>query len=131
MAHLAKNSELRPFQWKNRLLLVFAPSTSDQRYLEQTQEFGSHAVEFSDRDIIMIQIFDHDESRVDQCPLNSFESNALKERFGIRKGQFMIILVGKDGGQKLRASSPVPLSEILALIDSMPMRQQEMRQTGG
>jgi hypothetical protein len=37
-------------------------------------------------------------------------------------------LVGKDGGIKLKRGDQVDLREIFGLIDSMPMRQREMRQ---
>ena len=40
---------------------------------------------------------------------------------------FEVLLVGKDGGVKLRSSKPVAVSEIITLIDTMPMRQNEMR----
>ncbi len=43
------------------------------------------------------------------------------------KVAFEVLLVGKDGGVKLRRQTPVAASEIAALIDTMPMRQQEMR----
>lgn len=40
---------------------------------------------------------------------------------------FEVLLVGKDGTVKLRSDKPVAASEINALIDTMPMRQEEMR----
>jgi hypothetical protein len=35
-------------------------------------------------------------------------------------------LIGKDGTVKLRSAEPVPVKDIFGLIDSMPMRRQEM-----
>ena len=43
---------------------------------------------------------------------------------------FEVLLVGKDGGVKLRRDEPVAASEIIALIDTMPMRRNEMRRVG-
>ncbi len=40
---------------------------------------------------------------------------------------FEVLLVGKDGTVKLARDAPVATAEITALIDTMPMRQQEMR----
>jgi hypothetical protein len=40
---------------------------------------------------------------------------------------FEVLLVGKDGQVKLRREQPVATSEITALIDTMPMRRNEMR----
>ncbi|MEM7620524.1 MAG: DUF4174 domain-containing protein [Pseudomonadota bacterium] len=38
------------------------------------------------------------------------------------------MLLGKDGGEKLRKARRVTADELFALIDAMPMRQQEMRE---
>lgn len=40
---------------------------------------------------------------------------------------FVLVLVGKDGGEKYRTSQPVPAATLFDIIDAMPMRQQEMR----
>ena len=38
------------------------------------------------------------------------------------------MLIGKDGGVKLRQEEPISVADLFALIDSMPMRKQEMGQ---
>jgi Domain of unknown function (DUF4174) len=40
---------------------------------------------------------------------------------------FKVRLIGKDGGEKLAAASPVSTAELFALIDAMPMRKAEMK----
>lgn len=55
------------------------------------------------------------------------EVRALQQRFTVPSGTFTLVLVGKDGGVKMTEARPVPLAEIFALLDSMPMRQQERR----
>jgi hypothetical protein len=40
---------------------------------------------------------------------------------------FEVILIGKDGGVKLRAKTPISIQELFSLIDAMPMRRQELR----
>lgn len=40
---------------------------------------------------------------------------------------FEVILVGLDGTVKLRQNQPVSTDKLFSLIDSMPMRQREMR----
>ena len=39
-----------------------------------------------------------------------------------------VLLIGKDGGVKLRSTEPVSTDELFALIDSMPMRRREMEE---
>lgn len=48
----------------------------------------------------------------------------LRERAG---DGFMVMLIGKDGGVKLTQNSLIDPSEVVSLIDTMPMRQQEAR----
>jgi bifunctional DNA-binding transcriptional regulator/antitoxin component of YhaV-PrlF toxin-antitoxin module len=55
-------------------------------------------------------------------------SQSLRKKFNIPRGEFAIILVGKDGGIKLNRAEHSQLNDIFALIDAMPMRQEEMRQ---
>jgi hypothetical protein len=52
----------------------------------------------------------------------------LRKRLSVPSGRFTVILIGKDGGEKIRQGSSVDLKEIFAIIDAMPMRQQEMRE---
>jgi hypothetical protein len=50
---------------------------------------------------------------------------ALRQHFQLRGPS--VVLVGKDGGVKLRTAAAVPAEELFRLIDSMSMRQAEMR----
>ncbi len=42
---------------------------------------------------------------------------------------FEFILVGKDGGEKLRADTVVGMQQLFSVIDAMPMRKDEMKQS--
>jgi hypothetical protein len=39
-----------------------------------------------------------------------------------------VILIGKDGGEKLNSRTPVSVNQLEKLIDSMPMHKHEMQQ---
>jgi hypothetical protein len=59
---------------------------------------------------------------------------ARRERpeLGVKpEAAFEVLLVGKDGGVKLSSLTPVPAADLTALIDTMPMRQSEMRRRAG
>ncbi len=42
--------------------------------------------------------------------------------------EFLVILIGKDGGEKLHSPGPVGVDQLKQLIDSMPMRKRETKQ---
>ena len=55
---------------------------------------------------------------------------AFRRYYRVGTTEFRAILVGKDGGSKLRQSTPVDSVRLFRLIDSMPMRRDEMRRRG-
>lgn len=49
---------------------------------------------------------------------------------GRRADGFEMVLIGKDGGVKARATAPADLPDLLARIDRMPMRRREAAERG-
>lgn len=41
-----------------------------------------------------------------------------------------MVLVGRDGGARLRSDEPLPACDLFARADAMPMRRREMREQG-
>lgn len=64
----------------------------------------------------------------DECRATATE---LRAGFRVRAEEFCVVLVGKDGGVKLREAAPVEADRVFALVDSMPMRQREMISQNG
>ena len=84
--------------------------------------------EVDDRDLVVFEILGVRTSKREGIQLDPHTAASLRKRSDISPKAFSLILVGKDGGIKLRKNDPVKLEEIFRLIDSMPMRQDEMRQ---
>jgi hypothetical protein len=119
--------DLNAYQWKSRLLLLFASSEEDPAYLTLKKEIDRQAMEVKDRDLLVFYVLERGESRLDKERLNPDQVFSLRKRLSVPPSRFTIILIGKDGGEKIRQESPVDLKEIFAIIDAMPMRQQEMK----
>ncbi len=122
-------ADLGRYRDKNRLLLFFAPSPTDSRYIQQAQRFlgKAKADGLKERDLLRFNIFERGTSRRDGIDLSVREADALRQRFDIHKGQFKVVLVGKDGQTAYSASAPISASQLFGLIDAMPMRRDEMR----
>lgn len=117
---------LESYQWKNRVVLVFAPSPEDEQYQEQL-EYLSNENEILERDLILFHVFGAQGGFAGETRLSDEESTELRKTFNVGKSDFAVVLVGKDGTEKRRWQKPVESSELFALIDEMPMRQAEMR----
>lgn len=126
LSYHAMAVQLSDFLWQNRPLLLFAPSGSDDR-LQQTQRvLLQRQCELEDRDMVIGIIAGPAESRLNGQSISPDQAMALRQRYKIAPGQFTAILIGKDGGQKERVYTTPDLNDLFALIDGMPMRQDEM-----
>ena len=117
---------LQQYQWRNRVLVVSAPSPDDSNLLEQLAELASTSDEFADRDMVLVTLLDNADAKAGDRKLTRAEVAATRTALGIRPGSFALQLIGKDGSVKLTAKSATSMNEIYALIDSMPMRQREI-----
>ena len=124
----AQTMDLDQFKWKNRLLFIFAPQEGDAFAQALQNEILTQPDEISERDLVVFNIFETGPSYMDTTRIDPQTAAAIRTRFAAPPGQFTCILVGKDGGIKLRQDALVKLEEVFNLIDAMPMRREEMRQ---
>jgi hypothetical protein len=107
-------TDLSTFKWKNRVLVLLAPSDHDPRLGEQQATATAGAAGFSERDLIVVTEIGTE--------------GPLHRMFATRVGDFQVVLVGKDGHSTLQWSKPVSSEVLFSVIDKMPMRRNEMRQ---
>jgi len=119
------------FQWENRILIVIADQESDSLFNEQVSDFEGRENGFKDRDLITFYVFRKGTSRLNEQPLDPVSAEEILEQYGSDLPDFRLLLIGKDGSVKLQKDSPVLVQDIFGLIDSMPMRQREMREKTG
>jgi hypothetical protein len=118
--------DLDSLRWKNRVLVILSPTESDLSFQLQKQELASSSEGVLERDLMILEILEHGESRVGNQILSGKSVQDIRKRLGVHTGPFQVLLIGKDGGVKLRSSEPVSMKDLFGLIDSMPMRRQEM-----
>lgn len=106
----AASDLLAGYRWNRRVLLLFVDGPDDPGLRAQQAELTPHAPGLAERDIVVIASAD----------------SALRRRLSVPAGGFAVLLLGKDGGVKLRSASPIAFVELAAVVDAMPMRQDEM-----
>ena len=120
--------DLTEYQWRNRLLLLFIPSLDGAGYATLKKDLSAHQEEVLDRDLLVFHILRSGETKLGNALLSENSGDYLREKFSVKCGTFTVLLIGKDGSVKLRREEIVKLDEIFSLIDTMPMRQREMRE---
>ena len=64
------------------------------------------------------------------CPIVDTEFLARRSAGVSTPREFTVILVGLDGGEKLRRDGLIAVETLNARIDAMPMRRRELREDG-
>ncbi len=117
---------LMDYRWEARPVLVFAPSDDAPLLVAQHAVFDARAQGLTDRDIVVHTVLP-DRVTPDLGTLPQEDATALRARYGVALESFAVILVGKDGGEKLREDTVLTTDALFAAIDAMPMRQREIR----
>ena len=131
----AQSPPLDSLKDKSRVLLVFAPTDQTPEFQQQIATLNRHTRELQDRDLILIPVLTHvgqattaNTLRNAHTPIASDSQQVeLRRRFHVPSGEFAVILIGKDGGEKLREREPLSPEKLFRTIDAMPMRRDEMR----
>ncbi len=121
----AMAAELSDYRWESRPLLLFAPTDSDPRLVETMRRIEASRCDFVDRDIVLGRIVTEGTSTLDGHVVDPTQAQRLVSEFGIGADSFSVVLIGKDGGEKLRVAGIPDLQAIYAVIDGMPMRARE------
>ena len=104
---------LNDFLWEKRPIVVFADTDRDPAFIRQLELLEARSAALDARDVVILTDTDPD------------ALSPLRKK--LRPRGFMLVLIGKDGGVKLRKPFPWSVRELSRAIDKMPMRQQEIR----
>ena len=104
--------ELNQYLWKNRIILTFADDEDHPDLIKLKAEMKENECEILNRDLLHFH-FSND---------HYFGKHTTTNDQSLR-----ILLIGKDGGIKYESSRSVSILRLFELIDSMPMRQDEMQ----
>lgn len=125
---LSQNLEIPgPYQWKNRILLVFSPE-ENSGMKEQVAIFKEHQKGLEERDLVIFMVEEAAVKNPDGSRYGKEAADKLRQKYQIPEDQFSVILIGKDGTEKLRQKEVLDTEKLYSIIDSMPMRRREMRQ---
>ncbi|MEP1520793.1 DUF4174 domain-containing protein [Ascidiaceihabitans sp.] len=109
-----ETKDLSQFVWKKRPVVVFADNEADPRFIEQLELLREGEADLADRDVVVL--------------LDTDPAARSDLRLKLRPRGFMLAIIGKDGGIKLRKPFPWDVREITRSIDKMPMRKREIRE---
>lgn len=107
---LNATASMQDYLWENRPILVFAKE-GDPRVARQLALFDEYRSDLDERRNLVI--------------VESDPGSDIWKSYNPRG--FTVILIGLDGGEKFRSAEVTDPGTFSALIDTMPMRLNELR----
>ncbi len=114
------------YRWQKRVLVVGAASSDDEHLEQLLEAIAASRQDFDDRDMLLVTLIERGMSKVGDDELTAEQAKALREELDIAGGAYSVVLIGKDGTVKLASNEAVPMADIYALVDAMPMRRREL-----
>jgi hypothetical protein len=116
---------------RGRPVILFARDPASPLLAQQLELLGADPAGLKERMVTVTRIIsDQGHASATGTAHNPSVTRQFQSQFNVDPEEpFLFILVGKDGGVKLRSRQVVGLDQLYGLIDSMPMRQREIRQS--
>lgn len=124
--HLS-GQNLEKHKWENRILIIKTMDETNPMYKDQFRIFKNSSADFKERKLVLYQVVGN---RYKQTSWQDSEQNGLwKDLEAARDipSDFEIVLIGLDGGVKLKQTTLLDEEKLYQLIDGMPMRRAEQR----
>ncbi len=109
-------SSIDAMRWQRRVILVAAPSAAEPALAAQRKILGDWRGGYA-RDVSVVEIAGTAVAGATDT------ADRLRKTYALPAERFEVILIGKDGGVKLRSAHPFSADILTQTIDAMPMRQ--------
>lgn len=118
------------YKWKNRILILSDRSLETKNMEAQLKVLQSKEEALQERDLLLFLSTTEGVYKPDGTKTTLSREDS-QSRWNIQNDFTGLLLIGKDGGVKLKQDFVVAPKEIFDLIDGMPMRRAEMRNSKG
>jgi len=120
--------DLNKYQWKNRILILKDVDLNSDALQNQLKKLQSNHEKLNDRELLLFLVTDTSVYN-SQKDLTDLQPEAIIKKYDLNEFKG-VVLIGKDGGIKLKEKFVVNPSTIFELIDGMPMRISEIKNKG-
>ena len=121
-----KGQNLEKHLWKHRVVLIKSP-LHDQT---QVKDLIDDVDALMDRKLVVYQFYGTTFTLIDHNQVPGKRTGQVSSEASLHfsdvGNEFELVLIGLDGGVKMRKTKMVSKDEIFALIDGMPMRKAEL-----
>jgi len=130
LAPMLYAQNIADYQWKNRLIFLVDETMQTPAMRSQLNIFSTKVDELEERETLLFQLTP-DNVVLSNGEKSTLSPNDVYASLSVSKNFKGLILVGKDGGVKLKNTFVVEADAVFSLIDGMPMRKSEIKRKKG
>lgn len=123
----ANAQNLDSHRWDDRVILVLSDDVSNEEFKEQIKVLQENTKGLEERKLVVYQVLPGKFRKGLKGENEWILNKNLYQKYNPANLEFKVILIGLDGGLKLQEEKLLPVKTIFSTIDSMPMRQAEMK----
>lgn len=98
----------------SQVLLIFAPEKSSPAFQTQLKSILNKSKVFNDKKTRLYYVFEKGEGRADDMILREVDASDLRQLYNLRRGEFQLRLIGRDGKTRWTKSQPLSLEALQA-----------------
>jgi hypothetical protein len=114
-------------QWKERVLIVLTTDSYSDAFKKQLQQLENHLPGLNERKL-QVYLATPDAYKIFNANNEGWiPGGSFYEKYKTKDSGLELVLIGLDGGIKLRTYGLTPMEDIFVTIDGMPMRGYEIK----
>lgn len=117
---------LEEFQWKQRVVVMLADTPESPQLRQMQESIAADPEGWNARDLVSVVVAKNSYVAIGERRQAHLPTGPFWEYFDAGDAPFTVLLMGKDGFEKLRKQEAMHLEEIYSAIDAMPIRQREL-----
>lgn len=103
---------IKKYEGKKSLLILFAPSSKDEKFKATLEGVLGRYEEFRKRSLGIFYVFESEIGRADDMKLRPSDSTDLRRRMKVNSGEFRAVLVDKKGKIKRESSQQMTKAQL-------------------
>lgn len=123
----ASAQEISSHLRENRVLIVMTTDTDNEQFQGQVKQLEENVPGLRERKLIVYLATPEAYKIFNSKTDNWIPDASLYKNYKRKDSTIELVLIGLDGGVKDIKYSFTPIQDIFAIIDTMPMRQSELR----
>lgn len=115
------SQNLESHRWKNRVIVINVDEKNSELARLQYETLKESAQQLIDRQIVIYKCI------AESCVFYNWKQDPKTIQINNPAKGFSVVLIGLDGSQKFNSNKLESANSFFELIDTMPMRRQELK----